>query len=159
VASGRAEVKHLDRPNRDGLYSGSKPSLLPRARGDALSRIWNLLKEVEKKQALGSPGIGRVSDRRSGERLWLFSPILVYGRAIDQEPFHESTEALHVNAAGGLITLIMPVRSGQRLLLFNKFNQREQECYVVCERSRYLRRAAIAIKLSRPAATFWGNPH
>jgi hypothetical protein len=124
-----------------------------------LSRIWDLLKEVEKKEASGSPEIGRVSDRRSGERLWLFSPILVYGHAIDQEPFHEPTEALHVNAAGGLITLIMPVRSGQRLLLFNKFNQREQECYVVCERSRYLRRAAIAIKLFRPAATFWGNPH
>jgi hypothetical protein len=101
--------------------------------------------------------IARAAERRQGERQWVYLPVLVYGRTIESEPFHEGTEALRVNAGGGLITLTSPVRCGQRLLLINKVNQKEHECLVVAERSKYLQRTAVVIRFQEPAADFWSK--
>jgi hypothetical protein len=98
-----------------------------------------------------------VTERRRSDRLWAYLPVLVYGQTIEREPFHEGTEALRVNAGGGLITLTTPVQCGQRLLLINKANQKEHECLVVAERSRYLQRTAIVIRFQEPAPDFWSK--
>ncbi len=97
----------------------------------------------------------QISDRRHGDRVWVYLPVLVYGRTIESEPFHEGTEALRVNAGGGLITLTSPVTRGQRLLLINKVNQKEHECHVVAERSKYLQRTAVVIGFEEPLPDFW----
>ena len=127
-----------------------------------MSKIWNLLHEPEapanmpyERDAVAT--IARAAERRHGERQWVYLPVLVYGRTIESEPFHEGTEALRVNAGGGLITLTSPVRCGQRLLLINKVNQKEHECLVVAERSKYLQRTAVVIRFQEPAADFWSK--
>lgn len=100
----------------------------------------------------------RSPERRQSGRLWVYLPVLVYGRTIESDPFHEGTEALRVNAGGGLITLTTPVRCGQRLLLINKVNQKEHECHVVAERSKYLERTAVVIGFREPVPDFWVVP-
>jgi hypothetical protein len=124
-----------------------------------VSRLWDLLKKAEQYEAAVTDRYAQgerdlKAERRCGERLWLYSPLLVYGHTNENEPFHERTEGLHVNAGGGLITLTTSVTKGQRLLLINKLNQ-EQECRVVCERSKHLTRAAVAVELLRPLPHFW----
>jgi hypothetical protein len=129
-----------------------------------VSRIWQPINEasepirehVQKKPAQN--GNEFEPDRRSSERLWLYSPVLVYGHTVENLPFHEGTEALRANARGALITLVAPVRPGQRLLIVNKANEKEIECKVVSQPSKYLERAAVVIGFLQPAADFWLKP-
>jgi hypothetical protein len=129
-----------------------------------VSRIWNFLKDAEPHTLAGARDDAVHNDgdhspeRRLSSRLWVCLPLLVYGRTIESEPFHEGTEALRVNAGGGLITLTTPVRCGQRLLLINKVNQKEHECHVVAERSKYLERTAVVIAFQQPVPDFWDGP-
>jgi len=128
-----------------------------------VSKIWNFLKEAEPRALLRSldeapsGDSDPKSERRQSSRLWVYLPVLVYGRTSESEPFHEGTEALRVNDGGGLITLTTPVRCGQRLLLINKVNQKEHECHVVAERSKYLERTAVVIGFQEPVPDFWGG--
>ena len=98
--------------------------------------------------------LSAIPDRRSSKRFWAYEPILVYGYAAADDPFHEGTEALHVNARGGLITLSTAVTPGQTLLLINKVNLKEQKCSVVRQESRYLNRTAIIVKFPQPSLIF-----
>lgn len=120
-----------------------------------------MLKEAERQSATARAEAReenkQILERRQGERLWVYLPVLVYGRTIESEPFHEGTEALRVNAGGGLITLTTPVQRGQRLLLINKENQKEHECVVMAERSRYLQRTAVVIGFQEPVHDFWSK--
>jgi hypothetical protein len=128
-----------------------------------VSRIWNFLKEPEGHTLIGERSqvlnahSAYVPERRRSGRLWVYLPVLVYGRTVESEPFHEGTEALRVNTGGGLITLTTPVQCGQRLLLINKINQKEHECRVVAERSKYLERTAIVIGFQEPVLDFWSG--
>jgi hypothetical protein len=127
-----------------------------------VSKLPNLLHEIESPtlapdEREGGQVSHQPAERRHGERLWVFQPVLVYGRTIESEPFHEGTEALRVNAGGGLITLTSPVRCGQRLILINKVNHKEHECHVVAERSKYLQRTAIVIGFQEPVPDFWSE--
>jgi hypothetical protein len=80
---------------------------------------------------------------------------LVYGYGAADNPFHEGTEALYVNARGGLITLSTAVNPGQTLLLINEVNLKEQKCSVVRQKSTYLNRTAIAVEFPQPVPDFW----
>jgi hypothetical protein len=121
-----------------------------------MSKIWDSLTAVEQ-QAPGSPrrGVDSVPDRRCGPRLWAYAPLLVYGRTTEDEPFHEPTEALRVNAGGGLITLTTAVVPGHSFLLINKVNDKEQKCRVVGHRGSYLNRSAVGFEFSEPVPDFW----
>ncbi len=44
-------------------------------------------------------------------------PALVYGRGVDEEPFHEETNVRVLNLRAGLITLSTRVEPGQQLVL------------------------------------------
>jgi hypothetical protein len=126
-----------------------------------MSKIWDSLREVEqhlKKHAYKEDVqnfCDPIPDRRSTKRLWAYTPVLVYGYGAANNPFHEGTEALHVNAGGALITLSTAVNHGQTLLLINKVNLKEQKCSVARQKSRYLNRTAIVVKFPQPVPDFW----
>jgi hypothetical protein len=144
-------------------YNRTKYEAAQTANEVLVSSAWNFLKEGKahtpaRAQDNASYKEGdRNPERRQSSRLWVYLPVLVYGRTIESEPFHEGTEALRVNAGGGLITLTTPVRCGQRLLLINKVNQKEHECHVVAERSKYLERTAVVIGFQEPVPDFWSG--
>jgi hypothetical protein len=121
-----------------------------------MSRIWDSLTAVERQANESSRrSINPVADRRCGPRLWAYAPLLVYGRTTDDEPFHEPTEALRVNASGGLITLTTTVTTGHPFLLINKVNHKERKCHVVGHRGSYLNRSAVAFEFSESVPDFW----
>ena len=122
---------------------------------------WDALREAErlKKQRVEVEGIEKyldaIRDRRSTKRFLANTPILVYGYGATDEPFHERTEALSVNAGGGLITLTTAVNSGQTLLVINEVNQKEEKCTVIRQVSTYLDRTDIVVKFPQPVPDFW----
>ena len=127
-----------------------------------MSKIWDSLQDVEQhqnKHDLKEEGAqlhsDLIPDRRSTKRVWAYAPVLVYGSTAGEGPFHEGTEALHVNARGGLITLGAAVNPGQTLLLLNKVNLKEQKCTVVRETSSYLNRTAIVVEFPHAVPDFW----
>jgi hypothetical protein len=81
--------------------------------------------------------------------------VLIYGRTDRDEPLHEQTQALRVNAGGGLITLTTAARDGNALLLVNKVNHKEQKCHVVRHRGSHLNRSAVGFEFSESASDFW----
>ena len=128
-----------------------------------MSKIWDSLKDVERHLNKHDYKEGvqnrwdAIPERRSTKRLWVYAPVLVYGYGGADEPFHEGTEALYVNARGGLITLKTAVTPGQTLLLINNANLKEQKCSVVRQNSTYLNRAAIVVEFPQPVPDFWGT--
>jgi hypothetical protein len=109
-----------------------------------MSKIWDALREAQrlKKQLADKQGLQNsgeaIPERRSTRRFFANTPVLVYGYGATDDPFHERTKALSVNAGGGLITLTTAVSPGQALLLINEVNLKEEECTVVREVSSYL---------------------
>jgi hypothetical protein len=126
-----------------------------------MSKIWAAIREAERDKNSRiynegpEDGSDLLPDRRSTKRLPANTPVLVYGYGITDDPFHEGTEALSVNARGGLITLTTAVNPGQTLLLINKKNEREERCTVVREVSTYLNRTGVAVKFPEPVPDFW----
>jgi hypothetical protein len=126
-----------------------------------MSKIWAAIREAERDKNSRiynegpEDGSDMLPDRRSTKRLAANTPVLVYGYGIADDPFHEGTEALSVNARGGLITLTTAVNPGQTLLLINKRNEREERCTVVREVSTYLNRTGVAVKFPEPIPDFW----
>ena len=126
-----------------------------------MSKIWDALREAArlKKQRIGQEGLlnyrDAIPERRSTKRFLANTPVLVYGYGATDDPFHERTEALSVNAGGGLITLATAVNSGQTLLLINEVNQKEEKCTVIRQVSTYLDRTDIVVKFPQPVPDFW----
>jgi hypothetical protein len=126
-----------------------------------MSKIWDSLQDVE--QHLNKHDYKEdvqnhrdpIPDRRSTKRLWAYAPVLLYGYGAADNPFHEGTEALHVNAGGALITLSTAVNPGQTLLLINMVNLKEQKCSVARQKPSYLNRTAIIVKFPQPVPDFW----
>ena len=121
-----------------------------------MSKIWNSLRALEQGKG-GAPrkDLDSISDRRCSPRLWVYAPVLVYGHTAGNEPFHEQTEALRVNARGGLITLITAVPPDGPILLMNIANHKEQKCRLVGYRGTYSGRSAIGFEFLESAPGFW----
>jgi len=121
-----------------------------------MSRIWDSLKALEKgKGGSSQKDSDSAPDRRCGPRLWAYAPVLVYGRTTENEPFHESTEALRVNASGGLLTLTTAVSADYPMLVMNIANNKEQKCRLVGYRGTYLGRSAIGFEFLEHVPCFW----
>jgi hypothetical protein len=126
-----------------------------------MSKIWDALRKAERlrNQRVYKEGLQNYQDsipeRRSTKRFLANSPVLVYGYGATDDPFHEQTKALSVNAGGGLITLTTAVNPGQTLLLINEVNLKEEKCTVVREVSTYLDRMDIVVKFREPVPDFW----
>jgi|SRR5690348_11730592 len=114
-----------------------------------MSLIWNKLREAERRR------VPILWERRSSDRSPLPVPLLVYGHTSEGEPFHEPTEASHINVGGGLIALSFAVSHAQRLLLFNRLNDQEQECHVVGQRVQHSDRVATAVRFLSATSDFW----
>jgi hypothetical protein len=130
-----------------------------------ISKIWDALRKAErlKKQRVEVEGIenylNAIRDRRSTKRFLANAPVLVYGYGATDDPFHERTEALSVNAGGGLITLATAVNTGQTLLLINEMNQKEEKCTVIRQVPTYSDRTDIVVKFPQPVPDFWETIH
>jgi hypothetical protein len=126
-----------------------------------MSKIWDALRKAErlKNQRAYKEGLQNhwdaISERRSTKRFLANTPVLVYGYGATDDPFHEQTKALSVNAGGGLITLTSAVNPGQTLLLINEVNLKEEKCTVVRQVSTYLNRTDIVVKFPQPVHDFW----
>jgi len=129
--------------------------------GEGMSKIWDALREAErlKNERVAKEGLHNhldaISDRRSTNRFLANTPVLVYGYGATDDPFHERTQALSVNASGGLITLTSAVNPGQTLLLMNEANMKEEKCTVVRQVSAHLDRIGVAVKFPHPVPDFW----
>jgi hypothetical protein len=128
-----------------------------------MSKIWEALRQAErlKNERAGKESLQNrldaIPDRRSTTRYLTNTPVLVYGYGATNDPFHEQTEAIFVNARGGLITLTNAVNPGQTLLLINEANMKEEKCTVVRQVSADLNRMGIAIKFPQPVPDFWDS--
>ena len=128
-----------------------------------MSKIWDALRKAERfrNQRVCKEGLqiwDAIPERRSTKRFLANAPVLVYGYGATDDPFHEQTEALSVNAGGGLITLTTPVKPGQTLLLINEVNLKEEKCTVVREVSTHSDRIDIVVKFTQPVPDFWETP-
>ena len=134
-----------------------------------MSRIWDALKEAEQEKARGAgespaaaapkpgqnPSAADPAERRKSSRRIHRVSLLVYGRDVDQQPFHEEAYTLEVNDAGCLVSLEASVAPGQHLFLTNTRNQAEEECRVVTVGRRVRNRTRVSLKLNRPSSGFW----
>ena len=68
---------------------------------------------------------------RQGSRVHLAIPVFVYGSHEEGDPFQEVTDTLSVNAGGGLIGMVTPVKKGQKLLLVNLKTEERIQCSVM----------------------------
>jgi hypothetical protein len=124
-----------------------------------MSKIWDALRQAQRLRNLYKDGLQNYRDaipeRRSTKRFLANTPVLVYGYGATDDPFHERTEALSVNAGGGLITLTTAVYPGETLLLINEVNLKEEKCTVIRQVSTDLNRTGIVVKFPQPVPDFW----
>lgn len=131
-----------------------------------MSRIWDELKEAEKKEAekrqarpprlpLVEHAPAAKADNRKSKRSKTSSALLVYGSDEQKHPFHEETAPFDVSEGGCLITLKTEVTLGQRLFLVNTSNQDEQECRVIRIDKVADGQRQIAVEFLRPSPEFW----
>lgn len=124
-----------------------------------MSRIYEQLKTAQRTrfEAAVPKGGARSAtpyDRRRSPRIALIIPVFVYGYLPGRRPFHEEADLLHVSAEGGLLILATHLRRGQKLLLTNKLNQKEQKCFVVHLRARGPHRHEVGVEFSEPSPEF-----
>ena len=89
-------------------------------------------------------------------RLELSVPVLVYGHATNDTPFHDITRTLSVSTHGALLILNAAVERGQPVLLANCKTQTEEECRVVYVGPESGGKRAVGIAFRRSAISFWG---
>lgn len=92
---------------------------------------------------------------RSGKRISLHIPVLVYGWSKDESSFHEETTTLLVNASGGLLTLDSKVALGDTIFITNKATQQEQECRVAYVERDVYGKVRVGAAFKNPAPHFW----
>jgi hypothetical protein len=97
-----------------------------------------------------------IRNERRSPRLELSVPVLVYGRATDDTPFHDITQTLSVSTHGALVLLHAAVQKGQPILLANCKTQAEEECRVVYVGPESEGKRAVGIAFRRSAISFWG---
>lgn len=123
-----------------------------------MSRIYDAVKRAQSERAARQKADKKIEfERRRAERVPLSVPVFVYGRGDRNEPFHEETNSLVVNAHGGLLILSSKVKFGQELWLTNPETRHEQACHVVHFVKKARKRSEVAIAFTEPAPTFWSR--
>lgn len=126
-----------------------------------MSVVWDLLREATIHNGQAGPVEPKSSytmERRQSPRSSMYVPVFVYGYASEDQPFHQETNTLQVNANGGLLRLDANVQRGQKLLVMNRLTKEEQECYVVSlakhPKHEDLR---VGVAFTKAAPGFWGS--
>lgn len=97
-----------------------------------------------------------IHGERRSPRLELSVPVLVYGHANDDTPFHDITRTLSVSTHGALVILDATVHRGQPILLANCKTEAEEECHVIYVGPEGGGKRAVGIAFRRSAVSFWG---
>ena len=123
-----------------------------------MSRIYDAVKRAQSERAAERKADNKIEfERRRAERVPLSVPVFVYGRGERNEPFHEETNSLVVNAHGGVLILSSKVKFGQELWLTNPETRHEQACHVVHFVKKARKRSEVAIAFTEPAPAFWSR--
>ena len=101
------------------------------------------------------PNGTRLNLRRS-RRVPAQLPVVVEGKSTDGYPFADPTRAVVLSAHGCLITMSESVRLGERLILRNVANRKEQDCRVVYLGEKYGGRIEVGLRFKTAAPHFWG---
>jgi hypothetical protein len=124
-----------------------------------MSRIFDAIREAERARASRSGASGKErQERRKVRRFTMRVPVFVYGHGPAQEPFHEQTTSLVVNANGALLALEHSVVPGETLLLTNAATRAEQSCRVIHFRATQSHQTEVGIAFESPSTDFWPLP-
>lgn len=118
-------------------------------------RLWSGSKSRRKE---ASPAAKPMPSPRSGARISLHIPVLVYGWSRSDGSFHEETSTILVNASGTLVPLSAKVALGDTVFLVNKSTQREQECRIAYLGADAKGRQRAGIAFVQPLPNFWRVP-
>ena len=108
-------------------------------------------------QGLRNAVFGRRPDRRLTRRIQVQIPLSVQGQGPRISSFNEDTRTISINANGGLMSLVMPVLPGQRLLVTNHGNERTEEALVVWAKPKSPSGMNIGFRFSSATPQFWAN--
>jgi hypothetical protein len=92
---------------------------------------------------------------RSGERLSMRVPVVIYGFAGKGGAFHEDTETILVNPSGALVTLKAKLALGDTVFLIHKSSRQEQEVRVVYLDAYTDRETRVGLAFKQPVSDFW----
>lgn len=108
-------------------------------------------------QGLRNAVLGRRVDRRVTRRTQVQIPLSVQGQGPRIDSFCEDTRTISINAHGGLMSLLMPVQPGQRLLVTNHGNERTEEAMVVWAKPKSPSGMSIGFRFPSATPQFWAN--
>jgi len=92
---------------------------------------------------------------RSGERIPMRVPVVIYGFAGKGGAFHEDTETVIVNPSGALVTLKTKLLVGDTVFLIHKSSSQEQEVRVVYLDAYSDRETRVGLAFKKPISDFW----
>ena len=105
--------------------------------------------------AVPFPSVPAKKVLRSGERLPMRVPVLIYGFAGKAGAFHEDTETVIVNPSGALVTLKAKLLLGDTVFLMHKSSRQEQEVRVVYLDAYSERETRVGLAFKQPISDFW----
>jgi hypothetical protein len=94
-------------------------------------------------------------DRRRSARRAFDAVIRVYGSTPGGKSFYEEARTINVSTYGALLEMNVPVRVGEKLMLFNEGTQRQQICQIVNTRVLEAEVLEVAVEFPVPHAEFW----
>jgi hypothetical protein len=94
-------------------------------------------------------------ERRRSLRRPFNEIIRVYGSTSDGKSFYEEARTINVSVHGALFEMKVPVQVGQKLMLINEGNQRQQICKIVKTKVLETEALEIAVEFPVPHAEFW----
>jgi hypothetical protein len=92
---------------------------------------------------------------RSGERIPMRVPVVIYGFAGNTGAFHEDTQTVTVNPSGALVSLKTKLAMGDTVFLIHKSSREEQEVRVVYLDTYSDRETRVGLAFKKPISDFW----
>ena len=111
--------------------------------------------KVQPSLAVPFPAAPEKKTPRSGERIPMRVPVVIYGFAGKGGAFHEDTETVIVNPSGALVTLKTKLLVGDTVFLIHKSSAQEQEVRVVYLDAYSDRETRVGLAFKKPISDFW----
>jgi hypothetical protein len=93
---------------------------------------------------------------RQRSRVHFAIPVFVYGSQEHGDPFQEVTDTVSVNAGGGLIGLVTPVKKGKKLLVVNLKTEESIQCSVMNVLGNKAGKPLVGFAFDQRSPRFWG---
>jgi len=111
--------------------------------------------ETASSYAVPFPDAPKKKISRSGERLPMRVPVVIYGFAGKGGAFHEDAETILVNPSGALVTLKAKLALGDTVFLIHQSSGQEQEVRVVYLDAYTDRETRVGLAFKQPISDFW----